>query len=342
MKDRFQEYLLTCSDMFHGLTPKATRRLAYEYAKRNNTGVTTVHRVPRIIDRKGQHQVGQVTSRERGELVTQAGIICANGTSLPPVCVFPRQRFDEKKMMKGVPNQEDGPMGLVYPSEWMTAAIFLKVLQFFHKHVKSSIDEKSIDYCRDHGIVILTLPPHTSNRLQPLDKTVFGPFKIYFNQSADNWMLNHPAETITIYDLPELCYKSWDLATTPSNAKSGFLSTGICPYNRNIFKEEDFLGAFVTDRAYKETEPNRDALENKENESDINIPSTSSMESEENKKDKEKIFTSPELIRPIPKTGERKKTTNGRKGKCKIATDTPEKQEIEEKLRKKKTRNLRQ
>ncbi|KAJ8929368.1 hypothetical protein NQ314_017949 [Rhamnusium bicolor] len=27
MEDRFQEYLLTCSDMFHGHTPKATRRL---------------------------------------------------------------------------------------------------------------------------------------------------------------------------------------------------------------------------------------------------------------------------------------------------------------------------
>ncbi|KAJ8933045.1 hypothetical protein NQ314_014285 [Rhamnusium bicolor] len=165
MEDKFQEYLLICSDMFHGLTPKATRRLAYEYAKKNNvkypekwknnglagrewlngfyedmpadvmqryqftpsriynlieTEVTTVHRVPRIIGRKGQHQVEQVTSRERGELVTQVGIICANGTSLPPVWVFPRQRFDEKKMMKGVPNQEDGPMGLVYPSGWMT------------------------------------------------------------------------------------------------------------------------------------------------------------------------------------------------------------------------------
>ncbi|KAJ8933044.1 hypothetical protein NQ314_014284 [Rhamnusium bicolor] len=166
----------------------------------------------------------------------------------------------------------------------------------------SHLSIEAIDYCRDHGIVILTLPPHTSNRFQPLDKTVFGPFKIYFDQSADNWMLNHPAETITIYDLPELCYKSWDLAATPSNIKSGFLSTGICPYNRNIFKEEDFLGAFVTDRAYKETEPNPDApsinqdrpLENKENESDINIPSTSLMESEENKKDKEKESSSSE------------------------------------------------
>ncbi|KAJ8928683.1 hypothetical protein NQ314_018693 [Rhamnusium bicolor] len=108
----------------------------------NLTGVTTVHRVPRIIDRKRQHQVGQVTSRERGELVIQVGIICANGTSLPPVWVFPGQRFDVKKMMKGVPNQEDGPMGLVYPSGWMTAANFLKVLQFFHKHVSHPLMKK--------------------------------------------------------------------------------------------------------------------------------------------------------------------------------------------------------
>lgn len=35
MEALLQEYLLNCSNMFHGLTPKSLRRLAYEYAIKN-------------------------------------------------------------------------------------------------------------------------------------------------------------------------------------------------------------------------------------------------------------------------------------------------------------------
>ncbi|KAB0803029.1 hypothetical protein PPYR_05215 [Photinus pyralis] len=140
--------------MYHGLTPTATRRLAYEFADQNHlkvpdswkanklagkdwftgfltrqpelcirtpentslarissfnkstvgifqakleeilkrqeftgsdifnldeTGVTTVQKTQKVVATKGQHQVGKVVSRERGELVTQVGIIRANG-----------------------------------------------------------------------------------------------------------------------------------------------------------------------------------------------------------------------------------------------------------------------
>jgi hypothetical protein len=30
---------------------------------------------------------------------------------------------------------------------------------------------------KENGIVMLTLPPHTLHKLQPLDRTVFGPYK---------------------------------------------------------------------------------------------------------------------------------------------------------------------
>lgn len=85
----------------------------------------TVQRVQKIVGKKGAHQIGQVTSRERGELVTHAGIICANGSALPPVWIFPRHRFDQARMMKGI--TDTGPLGLVYPSGWMTCEKFIKV-----------------------------------------------------------------------------------------------------------------------------------------------------------------------------------------------------------------------
>jgi hypothetical protein len=44
------------------------------------------------------------------------------------------------------------------------------------------------------GIKILTFPPHTSSNLQPLDLTVFGPFKTYYNQALDAWHINNPGK----------------------------------------------------------------------------------------------------------------------------------------------------
>jgi hypothetical protein len=41
------------------------------------------------------------------------------------------------------------------------------------------------------GLDILTLPSHTSHRLQPLDVSVFRPFKCAFRSCRDVWTLRH-------------------------------------------------------------------------------------------------------------------------------------------------------
>lgn len=329
------------------------------------TGVTTVQRVPKIVGKKGQHQIGQVTSRERGELVTHVGIISASGIALPPVWIFPRCRYDPKRMMQGI--AETGPLGLVHRSGWMTSDNFLEVLKHIVKNVRCSAENKillimdnheshlsfqGIEYCRSNGITVLTLPPHTSNKLQPLDRTVFGPFKTFFNQAADSWHLNHPGQTLSIYDLPAMCLQAWDRAATPSNVKSGFKCSGIVPFDRNIFKPEEFLSSYVTDRPdpYLGTELEAGTSADHPSTSNISpVNSSVQIESEMSPSGSasaiestsiistKKLFLSPELLKPYPKAPGRKQETKGRKrGKCMIATDTPEKNDIEEKYKKKK------
>lgn len=63
------------------------------------TSITTVQKVPKIVGKKDKHQIGQATSQERGELITQVGIISATGTALPPVWIFYMYRYDEKRIM---------------------------------------------------------------------------------------------------------------------------------------------------------------------------------------------------------------------------------------------------
>ncbi|KAJ8937508.1 hypothetical protein NQ314_011822 [Rhamnusium bicolor] len=48
----------------------------------------------------------------------------------------------------------------------------------------------TINFCRDNGITMVSFPPHTSHHLQPLDVSVFGPFKTYCNVSFNDWMIN--------------------------------------------------------------------------------------------------------------------------------------------------------
>ena len=64
----------------------------------DETGITNVHKPGRIESRKGRKQVGQVTSAERGQLVTLIYAICANGNNMSPYFVFPTDNKNQKRI----------------------------------------------------------------------------------------------------------------------------------------------------------------------------------------------------------------------------------------------------
>ena len=73
-----------------------------------------------------------------------------------------------------------------------------KVLLILDNH-QSHISLDAIDYARENGVVLLSFPPHCSHKLQPLDRTVYGPFKRYYNNACNGWMTDHPGSIMTIY-----------------------------------------------------------------------------------------------------------------------------------------------
>ena len=144
----------------------------------------------------------------------------------------------------------------------MTEEHFLDFLKHFVEHVRcihekpclllldnheSHICIKGLDFAKENGIVMLSFPPHCTHRLQPLDRSIYGPFKKYFNIVADEWHLNNPGKGMTIYDLPALVAIAYTNAVTPSNIQAGFKSTGIYPFNSQIFSDSDFLPGYATD-----------------------------------------------------------------------------------------------
>lgn len=314
----------------------------------DETGLTTVHAPVRVIATKGVKQVGSITSAERGANVTLICCINALGNCVPPLFVFPRVFFKDH-MLKGAPV---GSIGSANASGWSNASIFVEYLNHYIKHTNSSVDNKSLlifdnheshisvealNLAKSSGVVMLTIPPHTSHKLQPLDRSVFGPLKKYYNTACSNWLIANPAKTMTIYDVAECAGQAYPHAFTQKNIQSGFTVSGIFPFNRNIFEEHEFLSSYVTDRP-----PVAEVLTDEHTVSEatisgerqgtsletISISTDNSFPSVPNVLNQHK---SPEQVRPLPKAAPRKVAKKGGKkpGRCRIVTDTPEKTEIE-------------
>lgn len=322
----------------------------------DETGMSTVHSPVRVIATKGAKQVGSITSAERGANVTLICCVNAIGNCVPPLFVFPRVFFKDH-MLKGAPI---GSIGSANVSGWSNAKIFVEYLEHYIKHTQSSIDNKSLLIVDNHeshisvealnlakssGVVILTFPPHTSHKLQPLDRSIFGPLKKFYNSACSNWLMANPAKTMTIYDVAECAGKAYPQAFTQKNIQSGFSVSGIFPFNRNVFEEHEFLSSYVTDRPVP-VEP-----ANELNVSKTIIPIGNPEASAATPPPGPSISAlvpnvyqhrSPEEIRPFPKAALRKDTKKrGKKpGRCRIVTDTPEKFEIEMMTLLKKNKNF--
>lgn len=379
-------------DAFFDNLEKVMTRDSFEPHKIYNmdeTGITTVQKPDRIVTRKGTRQVGALTSGERGTLVTMAAAVNALGNAMPPFFVFPRIRYQSHFVRDGPP----GCVGAGNSSGWMEEAQFLEFLRHFHHHVESSRDSKvlllldnhtshisikALDYCKENGIVVLSFPPHCSHKLQPLDRSVYGPLKKFVNTGCDAWMRSHPGQTMSIYDIPSVVASAFPLAFTPRNIQAGFRVAGIYPYNRNIFDDSDFGPSFVTDRPLANEFGTSQGSEGSStsfpqeqetvyvreyspevtpslpshpvnNNLEITIarsqtppyqksPSILDLDKPSTSNVVENIF-SPEEARPLPKAPPRKKENRGRKTRAStIYTDTPEKDAIQQEVENRETK----
>ena len=98
---------------------------------------------------------------------------------------------------------------------------------FFAPPPRSHLSIDGLTYAKENGVVMLSLPPHCSHRLQPLDRSVYGPLKKHVNSACDSWILSHPGNTMSIYDIPAIVATCLPRAATLSNVIAGFKATGI-------------------------------------------------------------------------------------------------------------------
>lgn len=224
----------------------------------DETGIqTSSKRPPKVISVKGKKQVGAIASAERGQLVTAICCCSASGKFIPPCLIFPRKKRNPRYLQ----NTPPGTVDFVSDNGWVNSDIFLEWLKFFVRSVRPTVEQKCLlivdnhvshrslavlDYASANNVVLLSVPPHCTHRLQPLDVSVYGPLSTYFERAIDKWQKQHPAQRVTLFEIGEIFGSAYLQSATPHNAISGFKKSGIFDGDINVFSDVDFSPADVT------------------------------------------------------------------------------------------------
>lgn len=232
----------------------------------DETGVqTSSNKPPRVLTKSGKRQVGLIASTERGRTTTVICCCNAAGSFIPPFMIFARKRM-VPRLLDGAP---PGAQAACSDNGWINGPVFLEWLRFFIEIVRPTPDKKvilvldnheshkyllALEYASKNHVIFVSLAPHTTHRIQPLDYCVYGPLKIYFEQAVAVFQKAHAGRIINQNDIAKLFADAYVKAATTNNAINGFKTTGLFPTNRFIFDEADFLPASVTENLLNPTE----------------------------------------------------------------------------------------
>lgn len=183
----------------------------------------------------------------------------ATGHYIPPMLIFPRARLTESLKTGAPPETLFSCNG----SGWMSMADFnmwfdhflehtrptaaSPVLLILDGHVTHTKNIAFLEKAQQNHVTVVSLPPHCSHRMQPLDVSFMAPLKSNFSKAIEAFLKRNPGKVVTVNDVSALFGEAYLKTTTVPVAQSGFKATGIVPFNRFIFTAADFAPSDVTD-----------------------------------------------------------------------------------------------
>ena len=199
----------------------------------------------RVWAQKGSRSIHKVLPNKR-EWITNLTCVNAAGDHIPGFYIFRGKRLRSNYVL----HCEDGAAMAMQTKAWMTATLFSHWISHFirclqskggisqgRRHLlildghNSHVTLEVVHKCREVGLDLVTLPSHTSHRLQPLDVGVFTPFKRYFKRYRDVWSVSNKGKGASKQTLAMWMSRALERALTKSNITAGFRTTGIHPLN---------------------------------------------------------------------------------------------------------------
>ncbi|CAG7724078.1 unnamed protein product [Allacma fusca] len=220
----------------------------------DETGISLVaNRSPPRLARKGVRSVPVMVPAERGTLVTFTCCFSARGQYIPPLFVFPQGGKLER-----IRNYPAGSIFQKSKRGWSTSQTFLAWLKHFRTHAAPSrstkvlliLDNHSSHVCYDAVMYasknnILTIPPHCTHKLQPLDVSFFGPLKSKSKGALTAWLDANEGRMIKNEDITDVVKAPFEQSCTKIIAVNGFKKTGLWVAERQgtdrfVFSDEEF------------------------------------------------------------------------------------------------------
>ena len=211
-------------------------------------------KVKRVMS-KQEFQSGRIRANKQDssrEFLSLLAYICADGSAGPPTLIYKGQ----SKTLQGtwIENVIEGEEAYFTVSEngWSSYKVDLKFLEsVFHKHTKDKANNRRrllivdghsshlnmafINKCDELRIILAILPPHSTQRLQPLDVSLFQPLSTAYSLGIQKIM--HDSEGMTTMrkrDFWKIFRSAWKDSFTKENIESGFARCGIWPWNPSM------------------------------------------------------------------------------------------------------------
>jgi hypothetical protein len=86
------------------------------------------------------------------------------------------------------------------------------------------------NFCKEHNIIPICLPPHSSHLTQPLDVGFFGPLKKAYSKKIRKFIQAH-VNHITKVKFFLAFYAAYNATITKENVAGGFRGAGLIPFN---------------------------------------------------------------------------------------------------------------
>nr|XP_023014653.1 uncharacterized protein LOC111504352 [Leptinotarsa decemlineata] len=215
----------------------------------------------RAIGEKGK-ALSRVSGGSGRESTTVLACIAADGTYLPPFIVFKggavQARWTSEKAFPGTlyGASKNGWMEEPHFYHWFVTSFIpdVKVRRLRHNQLNqaaillfdghcSHVSVRIVHAAIQNNISLFRFPSHLTDRIQSLDKCVFGPVKIKWDKilvAHGKSEMGKSSGRLSKQKFVELLAEVWRDGMTAANIISGFETTGIFPINSAMFPEEFF------------------------------------------------------------------------------------------------------
>ena len=192
----------------------------------DETGMPIERRAPNIVAKKGKKKVRYRSAGNKSQ-ITVVGCVNATGNAIPPMVISDAKTFNTDWSTGEVPDTFYG----LSPKGWMDQELFKCWLSsYFSMHAvsvrpllllldghSSHYRPDTIEFARQHDIIMFYLPPHTTQECQPLNVSVYRPLKMNWSDVCHEFLQKYPGRVVTKLDFSELLANAWSRTMTPSN-----------------------------------------------------------------------------------------------------------------------------